>query len=280
MADREQIFPLGKFFSYNNAGFAVLGAILETITETQLEELFKEYIIDLLGQKKMFFHAGEVISYDFAVGHQTNDKGTIVARPWQVPRCVLPMGALVTTVEDLLKYAHCYLNEGKIQDGKKLLEPETILDMFSPKMPINETDKTAVGYSWMRRDLEEGYLVSHGGGTNGQITQLTLLPEKKFALAIFTNSDKGSQLIVDLHKYILKEFIDVAYGLPKPIESNLSNLLTMKAQLSALGLGLILGCWVIIWFVWTKSPSVSPPRKTRRPRHLNHTGLDDVKKTG
>ena len=33
MAKREQLMPLGEYFSYNNAGFAVLGGILEAITQ-------------------------------------------------------------------------------------------------------------------------------------------------------------------------------------------------------------------------------------------------------
>jgi CubicO group peptidase (beta-lactamase class C family) len=235
MADREQIIPLGEYFSYNNAGFVVLGAILEKITEKALEELFHENIREPLGLEKLFFHAGEAISYDFAVGHQKTDDSISVARPWHMPRCVLPMGALVTTTSDLLKYAQCYLQKGKTLDGNQLLEPETIMDMFSTKMPISEEDKTGIGYSWWRRDIEGGCLISHGGATNGQMSMLTLFPEREFAFAIFTNSDQGLVLENEMSKFVLQEFIDVSYDPPTEIESNAEQLADFEGTASRPG---------------------------------------------
>jgi CubicO group peptidase (beta-lactamase class C family) len=235
MADREQIVPLGEFFSYNNSGFLVLGAILERLTEKTLEELFHEYIREPLGLERLFFHAGEAISYDFAVGHLQTAEGTEVARPWHVPRCVLPMGALVTNTKDLLRYAKCYLDQGKTPEGKQILDPGTILDMFASKIINSKEDKTSIGYSWWRREIEEGYLVSHGGGMKGQITQLNLFPEKDFAFAVFTNSDKGQLLIKEMNKFILKEFVKVALDLPKEIESTPEQLAAFEGTASRPG---------------------------------------------
>jgi CubicO group peptidase (beta-lactamase class C family) len=226
MAKREQLFSLGEYFSYNNAGFAVLGGILEAITQKHLEELFKSYIIESLGLEHLFFNAADVITYDFAVGHQASPAGNSVARPWRLGRNVLPMGGIVTDVGDLLLYAQCYLAQGKTPSGKSMLKPETIAEMFTPKMQISIDDRTSVGYSWMRRDLENGFAISHGGGTNGQITQLSLFPEHNFALAIFTNSDKGDVLIRDVQKYLLKTYLGLEYDTPKEIKST-------REQLSA-----------------------------------------------
>ncbi|MEN8242219.1 MAG: serine hydrolase domain-containing protein [Chloroflexota bacterium] len=219
MADRKQIFPLGKYFSYNNAGFGLLGSLLETVSEKPLEELFREFIIDPLELPHVFFTAGEVISHDFVVGHHKVGQEIEVARPWDFPRFVLPMGAIVTTPSDLLEYAKCYLNHGKTPAGKQLLKPETIEAMFSARIPISKADHTSVGLSWIRRDFDGGYLVSHGGGTNGQVSQLVLLPELNFAFTIFTNGDLGSQVIAALHEFILKEFVGVEYALPTEINS-------------------------------------------------------------
>jgi hypothetical protein len=129
------------------------------------------------------------------------------------------MGGIVTDVADLLRYAQCYLAGGSTPAGKQMLKPESIAEMFTSKMTISQEERTSVGYSWMRRDLEKGYMIAHGGGTNGQATQLSLLPEHDFALAIFTNSDRGGKLIQEVHQYLLKTYLDVAYDLPKAIES-------------------------------------------------------------
>ncbi len=219
MAVREQLFPLGQYFSYNNAGFAVLGGILEAITQKRMEELYQSYIIEPLGLQHLFFNAADVITYDFSVGHLPSPQGYVVARPWRMSRNVLPMGGIVTNVGDLLLYAQCYLAKGKTTTGKTMLEPETITEMFTPKMTISPEDCTSVCYSWMRRDKENDYFVRHGGGTKGQITQIYLLPGHDFALAIFTNSGLGDRLVQEVQKYVFKTYLDVAFEMPKPIES-------------------------------------------------------------
>jgi CubicO group peptidase (beta-lactamase class C family) len=226
MAEREQLFSLGEYFSYNNAGFAVLGGVLEAITQKPMEELYQSYIIKPLELEHLYFNAADVITHDFAVGHHVSPEGNSVARPWRLGRNILPMGGIVTDVGDLLRYAQCYLAQGKLPSGKSMLKPETIAEMFAPKMQISKEDRTSVGFSWMRREMDNGFIISHGGGTNGQVTQLSLLPEHDFGLAIFTNSDQGGKLIEEVHKYLLKTYLNVEIPMPKEIEST-------REQLSA-----------------------------------------------
>jgi len=221
LRDQEQIFALGKYFSYNNSGFTVLGGILEAVSQMRMEDLYRNNILEPLGMEQVYFNAGEAITYDFAVGHFTTPEGkVVVVRPWRMPRSILPMGGLVTNVGNLLKYAQCYLAGGKTPSGKQMLKPETIQRMFTPQVAMSEQDRTSRGYSWMRQDLDKGYIVGHGGGTKGQLTQLSLLPEHDFALAIFTNSDNGGKLIRQVHKFILKSYLDIEIDTPKAIEAS------------------------------------------------------------
>jgi hypothetical protein len=48
-----------------------------------------------------------------------------------------------------------------------------------------------IGLSWFITDVDGVTLIGHGGGTNGQITYLRIVPSRNFALAVFTNSDEG-----------------------------------------------------------------------------------------
>jgi CubicO group peptidase (beta-lactamase class C family) len=129
------------------------------------------------------------------------------------------MGGLITNVDSLLGYARCYLCGGKTPGGKQVLKPETIAEMFTPQAAMSEQDRTSRGISWMRQDLDEGFIVGHGGGTKGQLTQLSLLPEHDFALAIFTNSTSGGKLISQVHKFLLKTYLGLTIEQPHPIDS-------------------------------------------------------------
>jgi CubicO group peptidase (beta-lactamase class C family) len=219
MAERGQLFPLGGYFSYNNAGFAVMGGIIEAITGEPIEAVYREQILKPIGMDQVYFNAGEAITYDFAVGHRVSRREISVARPWRLSRAILPMGGFVTNVSNLLRYAQCYISKGETAKGERVLKSESVAEMFSPKMTVSEADRTTVGTSWFRRDLDEGYIVSHGGGTNGQLTQLSVLPDHQFALAIFTNSSAGGKVIQDVHDYLLKSFLDITLERPQAIES-------------------------------------------------------------
>jgi len=143
-------------------------------------------------------------------------------------------------VGDLLRYAQCYLAHGKTASGRQVLRPETIEAMFASKVPINAQDRTSVGYSWMRRELEGGILILHDGGTNGQITQLSMLPDRDFALAIFTNSDRGGKLIQKIQNFLLKIYLDVTYEGPKEIESTPEQLAVYQGVASRPGVNIYL----------------------------------------
>ncbi len=219
MASREMFSPLGKYFGYNNAGFTLLGHLIETLAEKRLEDLLRENILKPLAMENTFLTAGETITHSFAVGHSPSPDGPVVTRPWHLQRNVLPAGAIITDLKDLLLFAQAYLAQGKTKDDGQLLKPETIAEMHKVQVPIWESDKAAVGLSWFRREVNDTYYVSHGGGTNGQVSQLLLLPEHKFAMAIFTNSDDGGAVTLKILRAILKEYFEIEAPQPKAIES-------------------------------------------------------------
>ena len=69
MFELEQLAPLGKVWSYNNAGFSLAGRIVEVVTQKTYQEALKEMILEHLGLQNTFFDPGDLITYRFAVGH-------------------------------------------------------------------------------------------------------------------------------------------------------------------------------------------------------------------
>ena len=219
MPEREQISPLGKYVSYNNAGFVILGHLLEKISGESLETLLRERIFKPVGIQG-FVNANEVISHSFAVGHHEGE----VARPWYLPRLVLASGAILMNTQNLLKYAKVYLNEGKIDADQQLLSRDSINRMFTPQLPIWEPDGTSVGLSWMRRDLDGLHTISHGGATNGQIAYLAMVPGRQFALAFLSNAGSGRAAATEILNQALESYFDVSPSKPEAINSTVNDL--------------------------------------------------------
>ncbi len=199
LAELPQLTSLGEIFSYNNAGFAIAGRVLEATGGRPFEELVAEHVLEPLGMERTFFFAEDVLTQRFAVGHQATDDGIGVARPWSIGRAAHPAGGLNSTVRDLLRYARFHLGD----------KPAWLAEMRRPLAEIRPGEQ--VGLTWMLTDISGVRLFGHGGGTNGQITQLTIAPEHAIALVVLTNSNRGSELVAEVRRAALR-----ASGLEEP----------------------------------------------------------------
>jgi CubicO group peptidase (beta-lactamase class C family) len=205
MAALPQIAPLGRFLSYNNAGFNLAGHLIEWAGGKPYEAAVKEAVFDPLGLSDTFFFAEDVISRHFAVGHHPAGEGVQVARPWALARCGNPVGGIATTMKDFLQYSTWYLDGNDKKTSQKLIGSDTLSAMLSPQHWIWK-EQEAVGFSWFIDMVQGERLISHGGSTNGQVAGLFLVPAKRFAIGFFTNSSRGGSLITLASNWALKEY--------------------------------------------------------------------------
>jgi CubicO group peptidase (beta-lactamase class C family) len=214
MVDLEQISPLGEIWSYNNAGFSLLGHLIEIITEKNYEEALKEMLLEPLELKNTFFDPGDVLTHRFAVGHYEG----LVARPWPLPRSAYAAGGITSSMRDLLAYAKFHMGDGSISEEVRLLKEDSLAQMQTPQVTI--WNKTSWGLPWSIDDTYEIRLISHGGGTTGQISLFTFAPEKQLAWAVFTNAGTGGKASTEIHKKILKDYLKIEVEEPKPMQTS------------------------------------------------------------
>lgn len=208
MAELPQIAPVGRFLSYNNAGFYVAGHLIELASGKPYEAALKAAVLDPLGLADTFFHAEDVISRHFSVGHHPKNGAAHVARPWALARCGNAVGGIVTSIRDLMRYSDYYLTQGG--SAQHLLSPETFKTMLTPQHWI-WTNKEAVGLSWFIEDAHGERLISHGGATNGQVSGLFLVPSKRAAVGVVTNSSGGGELIRKVSRWALETAADLRW---------------------------------------------------------------------
>lgn len=218
MADLQQLAPVGTVFSYNNAGFSLAGYVIEVVTGTSFEAAMKELVFEPLDLKNSYFDPADVMTHRFSVGHSVTRRGPRVARPWPLARSAYAAGGITCSVKDLLRYARFHLGDGGVGDKTRLLSTESIVQMQSPQ--VTGWRNEARGLAWALDEIDGVRQVSHGGGTLGQLSLLTLVPEHDFAIAIFTNADRVRPLTPDITRYALKEYLGLAITDPTPIESS------------------------------------------------------------
>jgi CubicO group peptidase (beta-lactamase class C family) len=199
-----QLTPLGTVWSYNNAGFYLAGRVLEVVGGKTYEDAVRELVLEPLGVERSLFFPADVMTHRFAVGHITRECKASVARPWAMARSAHPAGGLVSTVEDVLRYARFHLG-----DGPALLSPATLEAMRTPQAEIGGVRDDAIGLTWMLRERSGRRLAGHGGATMGQQAQLTLVPEAGFAVVVLTNSDEGFDVVLDVVRAALGRYLGV-----------------------------------------------------------------------
>ena len=209
LAELPQLTPLGEIWSYNNAGFYLAGRLIEVVTGQTYEAVVQEMVLAPLGMEHSFFMPADVMTHRFVVGHHITPDGPKVARPWPVGRAAHPAGGLVASVSDLFKYAQFHLQGGIASDGTRLLSEASVSLMQTPQVS-NDLRGGQMGLSWFMRDIEGMRLVYHGGGTNGQVSLLSLVPTARLAIVVLTNGSLGGMLTSEVTKFALSRYLGVA----------------------------------------------------------------------
>jgi CubicO group peptidase (beta-lactamase class C family) len=224
MAELPQLAPMGTTYSYNNAGFYLLGHVIETVTGRSYAALLREWILDPLGMGHCFLRAGEVMTHRFAVGHHLDREtdSVEVGRPWPLPRAVDAVGGLITTPAQLLKYARFQMGTGETDDGRRLLSASSMTLMQTPQVSVWGVNES-VGLSWFINRRDGVTSISHTGGTVGQISLFSMVPEHNFAVAVLTNADAGRSIFPNVYRWSIEHFLGCEPSTParQPASSDL-----------------------------------------------------------
>jgi CubicO group peptidase (beta-lactamase class C family) len=214
MANLPQLVPAGYTFSYSNAAFYVTGHIVETIHGRPFEHVIRETIFEPLGMDRSFYFPEEAITHRVAAGHIVTTEGPRVARPWNTPRSIAPGGGVTSNVIDQMRYAALHLGEAR-ESG--VLSRASIAAMQEVQRPAGSMCES-IGVSWMLDWAgNDQKLVKHGGATNGHLSSFELIPSKRFAVTVLTNSDTGRETRQTVADACQEHFLGFAKPQPVPM---------------------------------------------------------------
>ncbi|WP_395696445.1 serine hydrolase domain-containing protein [Nocardioides sp.] len=217
-----QLFPPGEQFSYNNAGYCVLGRLVEVLREKPYDACLREHLFAPLGLTHAATGPYDAIMFRAAMGHIEMEPGAgpQPAPMWAMARSNSPAGSMLCmTPRDLLAFARMHLEDGRAADGTQVLAPGTTGRMQSSEVVLPELG--LMGSSWglgfERFDTADGVVVGHDGNTIGQAAFLRMVPGTGLAVALLTNGGDALSLFRDLAGHALAELAGVELPpLPHP----------------------------------------------------------------
>lgn len=202
MSDWPQLAPPGAVWSYNNAGFGLLGRVIEAVTDQPIHTAIRDLVFRPIGLTRAFTRLEDVVTYRFSVAHRTQDGRPAVSRP--MTRSVTPtVGGVSMSLADVLAYASFHLGDGTNRDGERVLTRASLERMRTPRVKKAGTDDE-MGLGWHLRRIN-GVMTAAHGGTLGHILLVEIVPERNLAFAILTNHSGGWRLIQDIERALLRD---------------------------------------------------------------------------
>ena len=167
----------GAEFEYSNVGVGLLGHALALATGKSYEELERTRVWAPLAMEHTAITLTPWMKSHLALGH--DEQGNVVPN-WDLT-VLAGAGAIRSTTNDMLKFAEANLHpeRGALQQAMAFAHEERA-PAGSPQMRI--------GLNWMNLHAGADTIVWHNGGTGGYRSFLGLLPSRKMAVVILTNS--------------------------------------------------------------------------------------------
>jgi len=178
-------FEPGSQFSYSNAGFMVLGLVIEKVTGENYFDYVRENIYKPAGMMNTDAYETDYVVPNLAVGYTRME-----ARPGELKNNLFlhvvkggPAGGGYSTVEDLLNFANALMDN-------KLLSKKNREMMTSGKV---QTDRHIMYCYGFRDRVENGHhIVGHTGGFPGIAGYLGIFTDLGYTVAVLSNYDNGT----------------------------------------------------------------------------------------
>ncbi len=202
-----EVFP-GEKWAYANHAFAVLAQVIEDISGEPFVDYMRRHIFEPLGMEHSDYFMSERVRADLAQGYQfKKDRfAPVEYLRLNTPGC----GGIFSNVTDMVRYVSALMAGGRAENGQ-LLHSQTLKLMMTPQL---QTDARlfGMGLGFMLKQYGPYLAARHGGGWHGFISEMTVIPEKKLAVLVFTNSSSSAPAL------IARDMLHRILELPDPLE--------------------------------------------------------------
>ena len=178
------LFAPGKGYTYSNANFSLLGAILEKLSGRPYEAVLRERLFLPNGMYETGYTLPAWGISRFAQGYEADGGrwGTFLERPTAAdgPHWALRAnGGIHMTVYDMLRWARALLTGS-------VLSPESMKKLWAPH--VSEGGGTFYGYGWSIAKAPDGTkIVTHNGGNGIYFADLAIGPDTGLVVFLMTN---------------------------------------------------------------------------------------------
>lgn len=158
-------FEPGKNFGYSNAGYIVLGLIIQEVTGQDYYEYVQQNLFVALGMNNTGWYHGDSLYTSVATAYYDQDSlGNWSENPYLIMKGSSAGGGY-STVKDLLIFARALVNG-------EVVAKSTFEEMKKDRF------ENGYGYGLSLRNLNDQFVFGHNGGFPGVSGEVDIFPEK------------------------------------------------------------------------------------------------------
>lgn len=182
--------PPGRYFSYSNEGYCLLGAIIERAGGRTYESCVEEEILRPSGMQSTTFDPGILIRFSEVTTLYSTDwrrkRGRLLAsQDWTEDGCARPAGGLRTNIEDMLRYVEIFLRQGRV-GRERIISSESLSAMLYPHVEL--APGSFYGYGIAVCPDHHGKLLAwHTGAKKGVSSAFAVVPSAGVGGVVLTN---------------------------------------------------------------------------------------------
>ena len=197
----KDVSPFRTKFDYDNLLYIVAGEVVAKVSGMSWESFIQTRIMQPLGMNnsagsyKLLKDKTNVIDAHAPV----NGSVQVIRRDWS--ENANAAGGIYSNISEMSKWIIMQMDHGKYGEGlnKKLFSDDVHEEMWTPQtiIPVRNggsynSHYSSYGLGWFLTDVKGYKQASHTGGLAGIVTQVTLLPELKLGIIVFTNQQSGA----------------------------------------------------------------------------------------
>ena len=197
------LFAPGAGYTYSNANFSLLGAIIEKLSGLSYEAFLRERLFLPAGMYETGYLLPQWGDGRMAQGYRAGELwGTVLGHPMAAdgPHWALRAnGGIHSTAYDMLRWSRALL------DGR-VLSPESMKKLWAPH--VSEGGDTFYGYGWSIAKAPDGTkIITHNGGNGIFFADLAIVPDAGLVVYLMTNVIAESRVANSLLKQLGMRFL-------------------------------------------------------------------------
>ena len=176
-------FNHGRRQRYSNAGYILLGAVLEKVTGKTWDAAIRDLVIAPAGLSETGYAPISTIIPGRVAGYTNDTADRTLANAEYISLSVpASAGGLVSTVGDLHRWMRALVNG-------EIVSSENFRLMTTPVIPAEGLSASPYGWGFYVWNIRGEAVIGHTGQINGFTSMLAYLPREDVTLVVLANND-------------------------------------------------------------------------------------------